>query len=130
MTTQEPTVAAFPFPTLDSAQRAYDALRDRGLTAEQLELRVMDDEAGPSSGNFILEYKETDVHFDSSWMDMLGSRDDPNVGAGRQDVFWSCEALLLVSTRDPHVLNALQEVYGASSTAFDAARQPRKGRPG
>ena len=55
MTTQEPTVAAFPFPTLASAQRAYDALRERGLTREQMELRVMDDEAGPSSGNFILD---------------------------------------------------------------------------
>ncbi|BEV13759.1 hypothetical protein HBDW_05470 [Herbaspirillum sp. DW155] len=125
MSTQEPTVAVFPFPTLASAERAYDALRERGLTAEQLELRVMDDEAGPSSGNFILEYKETDVHFDSSWMDMLGSRDDPNVGAGRQEVFWSCEALLLVSTRDPHILNALQEVYRASGMDFDAARQLR-----
>ncbi len=127
MTTQEPTVAAFPFPTLASAQRAYDALRERGLTREQMELRVMDDEAGPSSGNFILEYKETDVHFDSSWMDMLGSRDDPNVEAGRQEVFWSCEALLLVSTRDPHILNALQEVYRASGMDFDAARQRKDG---
>ncbi|WP_343649559.1 hypothetical protein [Herbaspirillum sp.] len=125
MTTQQATVAAFPFPTLVLAQQAYDALRERGLTAEQMELRVIDDEAGPSSGNFILEYKETDVHFDSSWMDRLTQRDDPNVGAGRQEVFWSCEALLLVNTSDPHLLDALREIYRASGMDFDAARRPR-----
>ncbi|AYR22811.1 hypothetical protein [Herbaspirillum rubrisubalbicans] len=48
--TPQPAVAAYPFPTLVAAQQAYDALRERGLAAEQLELRVMDDEAGPSSG--------------------------------------------------------------------------------
>lgn len=42
----------------------------------------MDDEVGLFSGNFILEYKEIDVYFDSSWMDMLGSCDDFNVGVG------------------------------------------------
>ena len=120
MSIPQPTVAAFPFPSLTMAQRAYDALRDRGVTPQQMELRVMDDEAGPSSGNFILEYKETDVHFDSSWMDMLTNRDDPNVGAGRQEVFWSCEALLLVTTEDPHLLDALREVYSASGMDFDA----------
>lgn len=124
--TPQPAVAAFPFPTLVAAQQAYDALRERGLAAEQLELRVMDDEAGPSSGNFILEYKQTNVHFDSSWLDMLTNRDDPNVGAGRQEVFWSCEALLLVRTDDVHILNALQEVYRASGMDFDAVRHGRK----
>jgi hypothetical protein len=38
--------AVFPFPSLTMAQRAYDALRDRGVTPQQMELRVMDDEAG------------------------------------------------------------------------------------
>ncbi|AON52852.1 hypothetical protein [Herbaspirillum seropedicae] len=117
------TVAAFPFPSLALAEKAYAALRERGFPADRLELRVMDDEAGPSSGNFILEYKETDVHQDSSWMDMAGSRDDPNVGAGRQEVFWSCEALLLVTSDDPHIHNALQEIYRANGMDFDAARR-------
>ena len=120
MTSVQQTVAVFTFQRLTMAQRAYDALRDRGVTPQQMELRVMDDEAGPSSGNFILEYKETDVHFDSSWMDRLTNRDDPNGGAGRQEVFWSCEALLLVTTGDPHLLNALREAYRVGGMDFDA----------
>lgn len=93
-------VSLHPFPTLSSAERVYSGLLARGVDQSQLELRLFDDEAGPTSGNFILEYKGTDVHFDSSWMDMLSSRDDPNVGSGRQEVTWCCEVILLISARD------------------------------
>jgi len=41
-------------------------------------------------------------------------------------VFWSCEALLLVTSDDPHIHNALQEIYRANGMDFDAAhRRPR-----
>lgn len=108
--TRDLEVSVHPFPTLALAEQAYAELLERGVHRSQMELRVFDDEAGPSSGNFILEYKGTDVHFDSSWLDRISNRDDPNVGAGRQEVFWCCEVVLIVSSSERPPLAAVERL--------------------
>jgi hypothetical protein len=47
------------FSTLEAASQARDALAAAGIPRELLELTVLEDEAGPVSGNFIIGNGET-----------------------------------------------------------------------
>lgn len=42
------------FDTLEAAQAAHQALLQAGVPAGQMALRVIDDEAGPVQGNFVI----------------------------------------------------------------------------
>jgi len=87
----------YPFPSYEKAQEAYQELLQIGFEEAEVELRTFDDEAGPVSGNFILEYKESDHGRDNSVLDKVTTSDDPNEGLGRQPVTWRTVALVAVT---------------------------------
>lgn len=80
------------------AENARNALLASGFAADSIHLTSTQDEAGPVSGNFILEYKDKEKGDDDSILDALFRSDEPNEGQGRTEVAWRGNYLLTVDT--------------------------------
>lgn len=98
------------YNALNSAEEARKALLASGFSREKLHLSSMADEAGPVEGNFILEYKDAAHDNDTSFLDSLFQRDDPNEGLGRQAVAWSGTCILTVDVDDEVQLRQAGEI--------------------
>lgn len=92
------------YDKFSDAENARNALLTSGFAPDSVHLSSTADEAGPVSGNFILEYKDTEKGDDDSVLDALFSRDDPNEGQGRTEVVWRGNYLLTVDAADEEQL--------------------------
>lgn len=100
------------YDTLASAENARNALLASGFSSDCVHLTTNDDDAGPVSGNFALEYKDADRGGDRSFLDSLLDRDDANEGLGRQDVTWRGNYLLTVDAADDEQFSRASDITG------------------
>lgn len=92
------------------AENARNALLASGFAPDSVHLSSTADEASPVSGNFILEYKDTEKGGDNSALDALFNRDDPNEGQGHTEVAWRGNFLLTVDVANEEQLHHASDI--------------------
>ena len=113
------------YDTLANAENALNALLAAGFSSDCVHLTSTGDEAGPSQGNFALEYKDAAKANDRSFFDSLLDRDDINEGLGRQQVVWRGNYLLCVDAHDDEQFNRASDI-AKKFGAIDVNEAPRE----
>lgn len=112
------------YDKLANAENAFNALLQAGFSSDCVQLTSTGDEAGPSEGNFALEYKDAAKANDKSFFDSLLNRDDINEGLGRQKVVWRGNYLLCVNASDDEQFNRASDI-AKKFGALDIKEAPR-----
>ncbi len=113
------------YDRLANAEAARNALLASGFSSDHVHLTVADDEAGPSEGNFVLEYKDAAQANDRSVFDSLLDRDDINEGLGRQKVAWRAGYLLSVDADSDEQLSRAADITKQFGAVDMRDRPPR-----